>query len=26
VAGHLTKPFTAAQLRELVSRLAGPGR
>jgi signal transduction histidine kinase/DNA-binding response OmpR family regulator len=26
VAGHLTKPFTAAQLRELVSRIAGPGR
>ena len=26
VAGHLTKPFTAEQLRELVSRIAGPGR
>jgi CheY-like chemotaxis protein len=25
-AGYLTKPFTAAQLRELVSRIAGPGR
>jgi signal transduction histidine kinase/DNA-binding response OmpR family regulator len=25
VAGHLAKPFTAAQLRELVSRIVGPG-
>jgi len=25
-AGYLAKPFTAAQLRELVSRIAGPGR
>lgn len=26
VAGHLAKPFTADQLKELVSRIAGPGR
>jgi signal transduction histidine kinase/DNA-binding response OmpR family regulator len=26
VAGHLSKPFTAEQLKELVSRIAGPGR